>query len=184
MSFLAGGLQAGIRRATSQASALVVLVVVLVGSIAAPARARAAPGRPPISLGPTTNTGGGARAGVRSAPPTGQALAGTLDQMTGLTPAQVQLQDVCPAVAPGMAQCAAEARRHRRTRAATRDSPRWLGTRYAGARLGVPHRRRTRWSSAAMQRRDHVARQRNAAPPQRRRRHGACGRSNGQRLRA
>ncbi|MGZ4216033.1 MAG: hypothetical protein ACXVXL_23515 [Solirubrobacteraceae bacterium] len=90
-----------------------VLVVVLVGSIAqavaVPARARAASEKPPISLGQTTNIGGGARAGVRSAPPTGQALAGTLDQMTGLTPAQVQLQDVCPAVAPGMARCAAQA---------------------------------------------------------------------------
>ncbi|MGZ4341816.1 MAG: hypothetical protein ACXVHX_07110 [Solirubrobacteraceae bacterium] len=82
------------------------------------------------------------------------------------------------------ARCCRCARRHRRTRAATRDSPLWLRTRHAGARLGVPHRRRTRWSSAAMQRRDHVARQWNAAPPQRRRRHGACGRSSGPRLRA
>jgi hypothetical protein len=112
MSFLAGGLQAGIRRATSRASALVVLVALALSiahAVARPARASAAPGRPSISLGQTSNTGGGMRAGLRSAPPTGQALAGTLDQMTGLTPAQVQLQDVCPAVAPGLARCAAQA---------------------------------------------------------------------------
>lgn len=60
-------------------------------------------------LSRASNHGGGTRAGMRSATPTGQALAGTLDQMTGLAPAQVQLQDVCPAVAPGLARCAAQA---------------------------------------------------------------------------
>ena len=53
--------------------------------------------------------GAGTHAGMRSAPPTAQALAGTLDQMTGLTTGQVQLRDVCPAVAPGLARCAAQA---------------------------------------------------------------------------
>ena len=86
---------------------LLALTVAIAHAVAVPARASAASGRPPIGLGQTPNSG--TAAGMRSAPPTGQALAGTLDQMTGLTPAQVQLQDVCPAVAPGLARCAAQA---------------------------------------------------------------------------
>ncbi|MGZ4233015.1 MAG: hypothetical protein ACXVUE_19120 [Solirubrobacteraceae bacterium] len=105
MSFLAGGLQAGIRRAGSRASALVILVV-LAQALAVPIGASAASGRHP-SLG--QSTGASIHAGIRSVPPSGQALAGALDQMTGLTPAQVQLQDVCPPAAPGMARCAAQA---------------------------------------------------------------------------
>ena len=112
MSFLAGGLRAGISRAQSRASALVsllALAMAIAGAVAVPARASAASGRPPIGPGQTPNSGSATPVGMRSAPPTGQALAGTLDQMTGLTPAQVQLQDVCPAVAPGLARCAAQA---------------------------------------------------------------------------
>ena len=86
---------------------LLALTVAIAHAVAVPARASAASGRPPIGLGQTPNSG--TAAGMRSAPPTGQALAGTLDQTTGLTPAQVQLQDVCPAVAPGLARCAAQA---------------------------------------------------------------------------
>jgi hypothetical protein len=110
MRFLAGGLRAGISRAEPRASALVMLhalTMAIAHAVAVPARASAASARPPIGLGQTPNSG--TAAGMRSAAPTGQALAGTLDQMTGLTPAQVQLQDVCPAVAPGLARCAAQA---------------------------------------------------------------------------
>ena len=95
MRFLAGGLRAGISRAEPRVSALVMLLALtaaIAHAVAVPARASAASGRPPIGLGQTPNSG--TAAGMRSAPPTGQALAGTLDQMTGLTPAQVQLQDV------------------------------------------------------------------------------------------
>ena len=115
MSFLAGGLRAGISRARSCASALAMLLALTVAiapAVAVPAPANAASGRgEPMGggLSQTPNSGGGTRAGMRSAPPTGQALAGTLDQMTGLAPAQVQLQDVCPAVGPGLARCAAHA---------------------------------------------------------------------------
>jgi hypothetical protein len=109
MSFQAGGLRAGITRAEPRASALALLLA-LAASIAlvaaTPTEASAASGGGP-SLG--QRTGARIHAGVRSAPPTSQALAGTLDQMTGLDPAQVQLQDVCPAVGPGLARCAAQA---------------------------------------------------------------------------
>ena len=105
MSFLAGGLQAGIRRAGSRASALVILVA-LAQAFALPTAASAASAWHP-SLGQPTSAS--IHAGIRSVPPSGQALAGALDQMTGLTAAQVQLQDVCPAVAPGTARCAAQA---------------------------------------------------------------------------
>ena len=88
---------------------LLALAMAIGHAVALPARASAASGRPPIGLGQAPSNGGGTPAGMHSAPPTGQALAGTLDQMTGLTPAQVQLQDVCPAVAPGLARCAAQA---------------------------------------------------------------------------
>src|SRR6185312_9167804 len=110
MSFQAGGLQAGIRRAGPRARVLASLLA-LAASIGlaatTPTEASAASGRGP-SLG--QRTGARIHAGVRSAPPTGQARASTLDQMTGLDPAQVQLQDVCPAAGPGMARCAAQAR--------------------------------------------------------------------------
>src|ERR1700761_4651451 len=112
MSFLAGGLRAGISRAVPRANALVVLLALaasIAPAVALPTRARADSGRPPIGPGQTPNAGGATQAGLRSAAPTGQALAGALDQMTGLTPSQVQLQDVGPAVAPGLARCAAQA---------------------------------------------------------------------------
>ncbi len=46
--------------------------------------------------------------GVRSAPPTSQAVSGTLAQTTGLSPSQVTTQDVCPPAAPGYARCVAK----------------------------------------------------------------------------
>src|SRR5690242_1669848 len=98
MSFLAGGLRVGSSRAVPRANALVVLLALALATapaVVVPAAASAAAGRPPIGgVGQTPGAGGGTRAGLRSAAPTGQALAGALDQMTGLTPSQVQLQDV------------------------------------------------------------------------------------------
>ncbi len=51
--------------------------------------------------------------GVAATAPSPQALAATLHQATGLTPAQVTAQDVCPPAAPGVARCEAQALRLR-----------------------------------------------------------------------
>jgi hypothetical protein len=77
-----------------------------------PASASAARHMMPMNLAQTSSTqatAGSTPDGVPSATPTGQAVSGTLEQTTGLTPPDVQLQDVCPAVGVGYARCAAQA---------------------------------------------------------------------------
>ncbi|HEX4010693.1 MAG TPA: hypothetical protein VHX62_11815 [Solirubrobacteraceae bacterium] len=49
------------------------------------------------------------RPGLRTTTPTPQALAAAVQQATGLAPAQVAVQNVCPAPRPGYAACAAQA---------------------------------------------------------------------------
>ena len=49
------------------------------------------------------------RPGIPSAVASQQAVAGSLAQVTGLTPPEVTTANVCPAPAPGVAQCAAQA---------------------------------------------------------------------------
>jgi len=79
----------------------------------APARALAHGGAGPgialrqaFAAGPVGAYG---RPGVPAPAPSAQALSGTLEQATGVTPAEVRTVDVCPAPAPGTASCAAQA---------------------------------------------------------------------------
>jgi subtilase family serine protease len=81
------------------------------------------------ALAPTTAPG---RPGIPSPPPSAHALAQSLRQATGLSPAQVTTRAACPAVGPRQARCAARALVLRSNGALVRPRP---GAGRAGGRV-------------------------------------------------
>src|SRR5450631_567838 len=93
-------------------AALLAAVVIPALGAAPPAHAAPLNLRHTLSGPPVSHTPGPA-----AAAPSAQAVAEALQQDTGLSPAQVTAVDVCPAPAPGQAQCDAQTLRLRSGRA-------------------------------------------------------------------